>query len=108
MAIEYIRVAQVRELSEHRGKLVRIEDEDVALFKVDGAVYALSNVCAHQHFSALHQGEVKGLRVSCPMHGWTYSLITGVAETGNGKVKAYPVRVEGEHVFVGVEQGGEK
>ncbi len=104
MAIEYIRAARVQELSDRRGKLVCIEDEDVALFKVDGTVYALSNLCVHQHFSALHQWEVNGLRVSCAMHGWTYSLIIGIVETGNGKVKAYPMRVEGENVFVGVER----
>ncbi len=107
MALEYIYVARVQEIPERRGKLIHLDDEDIALFRVNGKVYALSNVCAHQHFSALHQGELKGLRVSCPMHGWTYSLETGLAETGNGTVKTYPVKTAGEKVFLGIERNKE-
>jgi len=70
-------------------------------------VYALNNVCAHQHFSVLHQGEICAKQVSCPMHGWTYSLDSGIATTGNGRVKTYPVKIQGSDVFVGVEKQAE-
>ncbi|HXG00038.1 MAG TPA: Rieske 2Fe-2S domain-containing protein [Bacteroidota bacterium] len=103
MAAEYIRVAHLQELSDRRGKLVRIGEKEIALFYVEGTVYALDNVCAHQHFSALHQGEVNGTHVSCPMHGWTYAMDTGKAVSGSGRVKVYPVQVKGNEVFVGVE-----
>jgi nitrite reductase (NADH) small subunit len=92
------------EIAEKRGKLIRIEDDEIALFKVDGKLYAINNVCAHQHFSMLHQGKVHGGTVSCPMHGWTYSLETGAATTGNGCVKTYPVRVAGENVFIEIQK----
>jgi nitrite reductase (NADH) small subunit len=103
MATEFIRVASVGEIPDRRGKLVNVDDEDIALFRVNNRVYALNNVCAHQHFSALHEGTLTGLCVSCPMHGWTYSLETGIAETGNGRVKTYPVKIEGDQVFLGRE-----
>jgi NAD(P)H-dependent nitrite reductase small subunit len=97
---EFVKVARLSDLHDRRGKLIRIEDDEIALFKVDGKLYAINNVCAHQHFSALHQGELKGLEITCPMHGWTYSLETGKATSGSGCVRTYPVKVIGENVFV--------
>ncbi len=97
---EFVKVACVSDVHERQGKLIRIEDDEIALFKVDGKFYAINNVCAHQHFSALHQGELNGLKITCPMHGWTYSLETGKAISGSGCVKTYQVKVVGENVFV--------
>ena len=96
----FVRVARLSDLAERRGRKVRIGDEDVALWRVDGEVFAIGNVCAHQHFSALHDGILAGLTVTCPMHGWTYSLETGKATSGSGSVKRYKVVVEGDHVYV--------
>jgi nitrite reductase (NADH) small subunit len=97
---EFVKVARISEVPERRGKLVRIGDDEIALFKVEGSYYAINNVCAHQHISALHQGEMNGLNVTCPMHGWTYSLETGKATLGSGCVKTYEVKVVGEYVFL--------
>ncbi len=104
MSVEFVKVAKASDVFEKKAKLIRLDNEDIALWRVDGKFYAINNVCAHQHFSALHQGELDGLRVTCPMHGWTYSLETGKAEAGSGQVKTYRVKVEGENVFVGVER----
>ncbi len=103
MSAAYVKVAKLADLSERHGKFIRIEDDEIALFKVDGKLYAIDNVCPHQHISALHQGELTGLTVTCPMHGWTYSLETGKAEGGSGQVKTYPVKVVGENVFIEVQ-----
>jgi NAD(P)H-dependent nitrite reductase small subunit len=97
---EFIKVARLSDLHERQGKFVRVEDDEIALFKIDGRFFAINNVCAHQHISALHQGELNGLNVTCPMHGWTYSLETGKAISGSGCVQVYPVKVIGENVFV--------
>ena len=43
---------------------------------------------------------LSGLTVACPMHGWTYSLETGIAVSGSGRVRTYEVKVEGENVFI--------
>lgn len=102
MAIEFVRVARLQELSDCRGKLVRLGDTEIALFRVAGRVYALNNVCAHQHFSKLHEGSVSGIHVSCPMHGWTYSMETGAAVSGEGEVKVYPIQIKGDEVYVGM------
>jgi len=98
--VEFVKVAKGSDVPERRAKLIHIEDNDIALFKVEGKVYAINNVCAHQHFSALHKGELTGLQVTCPMHGWTYSLETGKAVSGDGSVKTYQVKIEGDFVWI--------
>ncbi len=100
MGGSFVKAAKASALPEGRSKRIRIGDEEVALWHVRGKFYAISNVCAHQHFSALHQGILQGLEVICPMHGWTYSLETGRATSGNGNVKTYAVKVVGDDVWV--------
>lgn len=94
------RVTKIEELRANRGFLARVDGEEIALFKIDGKVCAIGNVCSHQHFSMLHQGEVKGFTITCPMHGWTYDLNTGVSTNASGRVKTYEAIVRGEEVFI--------
>lgn len=101
----FVKVARMDVLHEQRGTLVHVDGEDIALFKRDGVVYALSNVCSHQHFSKLHDGEIEGLRVTCPMHGWTYDLTSGKAINGGGRVRTYDVLVSDGDVFLGMRDG---
>ncbi len=98
--VEFVKVARASDIPERRSKLIHLENEQIALWHVNGRFYAINNVCPHQHIPALHKGTLSGDKVTCPMHGWTYSLETGVAEFGDGKVKTYKVKIEGEDIFV--------
>ena len=98
--MEFVRVARVSEIPERRGKLVRLDNEEIALWRAEGKLYAINNVCPHQHFSMLHEGELKGIELTCPMHGWTFRLDTGTPTVGSGKAKTYNVKIEGDTVFV--------
>ena len=81
---------------------MKVNGEDIALFKRNGEYFAVNNVCAHQHFSMLHQGMLEECTITCPMHGWTYDLRTGKATTGQGRVATYNVRVQGQDVLIEV------
>ena len=106
---EFVKIAQVDRLHRLRGTLVAVNGEDIVLFRRGSDVFALSNVCAHQHFSKLHDGSVTDTEVTCPMHGWTYDIRTGGATSGQGKVRSFPVRVLGNDVFIAVgEEGNEE
>jgi nitrite reductase/ring-hydroxylating ferredoxin subunit len=100
VAAEFVKVAGVSELSDRKGKKVLVGDEEIALWRANGNIYAVNNVCPHQHFSVLHEATLEGIMLTCPMHGWTYSLETGMATSGSGRIKKYRVKVEGEVVFV--------
>ena len=98
--MEFVKVVRRSDLRNRRAILVRIEGEEIALWSVDGEIYAINNVCPHQHFSMLHQGSLAGIHLTCPMHGWTFSLADGRPVTGNGRARTYQVKVEGDDVFV--------
>ena len=79
-------------------------DLDVALWKVEGRLFAVANLCAHQHLPTMHEAHREGLAISCPMHGWTFSLESGRELDGRGKLTTYPVKTEGEEILVDVSQ----
>ena len=96
----YVRVARLSGIAEGKSLRVKLGDDEIALWRVGGKLYAIGNVCSHQHFSELHHGILSGLTVACPMHGWTYSLETGIALSGSGRVGTYSVKVEGDDVYI--------
>lgn len=98
--MEFVKVARASDLHDRRGTLVHIDGEAIALWRINGKIYAINNVCPHQHFSMLHQGTLDGVYLTCPMHGWTFSLEDGQPKFGNGRAKTYRVKVEGEYVYV--------
>lgn len=102
----FVPVARLSDIAEGRSIRVTLGDDDLALWRVGGKLYAIGNVCSHQHFSELHRGILSGLTVACPMHGWTYSLETGIALSGSGRVRTYNVKVEGDDVYVELTAGG--
>ncbi|MGQ9818365.1 MAG: Rieske (2Fe-2S) protein [Candidatus Kapaibacteriales bacterium] len=64
------------------GKSIRIQvgeafEEQVALFRVNGKIYCLTNICPHRHKDSIYQGFVYDGKVTCPEHGWTYDLESG-------------------------------
>ena len=81
--------------------MVQIKDRSIALFNWDGTFYALDNTCPHQG-GPLGEGylEASGV-VSCPWHGWTFDLKSGVSPIdADLKVGCYPVRVEKGQIIV--------
>jgi len=104
MLPHFTRVALLQDIAERRCKLVAVDGEDVVLWNVEGKIYAMNNVCPHQHFSRLHEGTLDGLFLTCPMHGWTFCLEDGKARTGDGRAKVYEVLVEGQEIFLGPQR----
>lgn len=96
----FVKAAALDNIKENHGTLVSIEGQDIALFKRGKEYFAINNVCSHQHFSKLHDGELKDFTIRCPMHGWVYDLRTGKAIVGDGKVSRYNVKVDGEFLLV--------
>jgi nitrite reductase/ring-hydroxylating ferredoxin subunit len=96
----YVTVAQRSQLREGRALRITLDDEDIALWLVRGKLYAIDNVCCHQHLPVLFRGTVDDGVVTCPMHGWSYSLDTGRGVTGNGRIRTFRVKIDGENVMI--------
>ena len=85
-----------------RGKVIYAEKTEIALFYLREQVYAISNICPHQDSPLLSEGYIdkQALTVACPLHGWTYSILTGKSVIGDGSVPSYEVKVLGDEVWV--------
>ena len=56
--------------------LVEAEGRQVMLYRHDGTLYALDNICSHAG-GLLSRGTVTGLTVTCPLHGARFALADG-------------------------------
>ena len=76
------------------GKRARVQANgtDIALFNVDGQIYAIDDSCPHSGASLLF-GKLEGRLVQCPAHGLRFDLATGCMRGGGMNVHAYPVEV---------------
>ena len=73
---------------------------EVAVFNIDGEFYVISNVCIHQG-GPLGKGAIEGDVVTCPWHGWRYSIKNGKSShEGGDSVSSYPVQVSEGKVYV--------
>ena len=75
--------------------------EEVAIFRTgDNQVFALVNRCPHKH-GPLSQGIIHGYAVTCPLHNWRISLVTGEAlGEDKGCTPTIPVKVDGGRVLL--------
>jgi nitrite reductase/ring-hydroxylating ferredoxin subunit len=87
-------------IPENRAVMVNLGDERVAVFKHDGKVSAISNVCAHQN-GPLGEGKIIDGCITCPWHGYQYLPETGASPPPfKEKVPVYPVKVMDGKVWV--------
>lgn len=96
---EYTKVCKVSELKEKEGKRFLINDTDIALFKVDGNVYALSNICPHKLSALIYDGFIEEESVICPAHGWKFNLKDGKKANGSRGLISFPVKIVDDEVY---------
>jgi nitrite reductase/ring-hydroxylating ferredoxin subunit len=96
----FVRIARLSDLPEKRGTWFLVGGEEIAVWRVGGNLYAVGNLCPHQHAPAMHIAHLSGLTLTCPMHGWTFSLEDGKEERGMGRLRTYRVAVVGDEVYV--------
>ena len=76
------------------------KDIEIAVFNLDGTYYAISNSCAHKG-GPLSKGFLDGDIVTCPWHGWKYSVKSGKSpHKGGDSVNSYPVKIIKDKIYV--------
>lgn len=95
------KVAELGEVPEGRSKVVMLNSRAIALFNIDGKLYALHNLCPHEG-GPLNEGRVKGHVVACPWHDLAFDVRNGQGIDGGGYcVGSYEVRLDGADIMVG-------
>ena len=86
-------VCRFDELPEDGGRAVWINGRPVALFRHEGAIYALDDRCPHRE-GQLSEGRVAGGKAICPLHGWDFDLATGISPYNpNDCIATYPAAI---------------
>src|SRR5262249_47587684 len=109
-------VARMGEIPPGGRKIVRVQGREVGIFNLDGSLYALKNVCAHQGArvclgklggttlpSEVYEFKygLEGRVLRCPWHEWEYDVTTGRSLFDpNVRLVSYPVEVVGDEVVV--------
>ncbi|MEE8110026.1 MAG: nitrite reductase (NAD(P)H) small subunit [bacterium] len=96
----FVRVGALEDFPEGQGRIVSAARKPIAVFKVDGRIYAVNNICPHMG-GPIGAGQVEGAVVSCPYHNMRFELDTGLSADAFGhSLQTYTVKVEGGDVWV--------
>jgi nitrite reductase/ring-hydroxylating ferredoxin subunit/DMSO/TMAO reductase YedYZ heme-binding membrane subunit len=96
----FVDVCDVNDIPEKRALVKCLSGERVAVFKYDGKVSAISNVCQHQN-GPLGEGKIVNGCVVCPGHGDEYRPDTGASPPPfTEKVPTFDVRIVSGRVYV--------
>lgn len=99
----FVYAADEAKLQDDSGLEVEVGGTALAMFRVEGRVYAVDAVCPHEG-APLAQGTVEKGVVTCPWHGWTFNACSGCSLQPAGQdLAAYPTVVEDGKVFVKVK-----
>ena len=91
---EWTNVAAASEIGPGDHRVVDIDEVAIAVFNLDGAYFAIEDVCTHD-FGTLTGGCVEGGEIMCPRHGARFDIRTGEALTPPAyePVATFPVRI---------------
>ena len=80
---------------------MQVGGRDIALYNVDGQIYATDNVCTHGH-ARLCEGFLEGHEIECPLHQGRFDIRDGRATCApaTDALRCYPVRIEGGRVLL--------
>jgi len=97
---DFVDACAVADIPENRARIVCLSGERVAIFKYDGKISAVSNVCQHQD-GPLGEGKIVFGCITCPWHGYQYQPDTGASPPPFvEKVPTFNLLVKNGRVFV--------
>lgn len=99
----WLKVCNVDEIEADRAKIFTVGNERVAVFKYDGKLSAVHNVCKHQG-GPLGEGKIIDGCITCPWHGYQYLPGNGQSPPPfTEKVATYELKLEGSTVYINPE-----
>ena len=86
------------------GKTFTINSKKVAVFNIDGEIFAFDDECPHLAGS-LGSGKLEGKLVTCPNHDWQFDVTNGECVSldlcdDGAFVETYPVKIENDEIIL--------
>lgn len=97
----WITVGSAEAVTEDEPLSAKIGAQEVGIFRVEGELYAIEDVCPHA-YALLSEGFVEGQTVECCLHGAIFDIPTGkcLKEPAERDVRTYQVRQQGADIQV--------
>ncbi len=96
----FYEVCTTADIAENRAKIVFINGENIAIFKYEGKISAVSNICRHQH-GPIGEGKIVDGCITCPWHGYQYYPQNGQSPPPfTEKLETYDVKIVQDKVWV--------
>ena len=96
----FMDVCALSQIEDSRARIVTLSGERVAVFRYDGKLAAVSNVCQHQN-GPLGEGRIIDGCITCPWHGYQYRPEDGTSPPPfEEKIPTFRVRLRGDRVMV--------
>lgn len=92
---DWIDAAPAASLHEGEHVVVDLDGMDVAVFRIDGELYAIEDACTHDG-AEIASGRLEGAEIICPRHGARFCVKTGkvLKAPAYEDLSCFPVRVE--------------
>ncbi|ABM37767.1 MULTISPECIES: naphthalene 1,2-dioxygenase/salicylate 5-hydroxylase systems ferredoxin NagAb [Burkholderiales] len=101
MAENWMDAAALSDVPEGDVMAVQVAGKEIALYEVDGEVFATDNICTHGH-ARLSDGFLEGREIECPLHQGRFDVCSGLAMCAplTENIKTYAVRIENMRVML--------
>jgi nitrite reductase/ring-hydroxylating ferredoxin subunit len=99
--IELVKIADISELPQcDQAKEFFGAGRALCVVNLGGEIHVMDNICPHWG-GPLGRGKIENGKLRCPWHGWEFDPQTGeTARKADVKLKKFPVKIEGEEVFI--------
>ncbi|MEY2890104.1 MAG: naphthalene 1,2-dioxygenase system ferredoxin subunit [Pseudomonadota bacterium] len=101
MSDNWIDAASADDVIEGDVVAIRVEGREIALYEVEGEIYATDNLCTHGA-ARMSDGFLEGRFIECPLHQGRFDVCTGKAQCAplTEDIKTFPVRIENQRVML--------
>ena len=78
--------------------------KEIALYEVDGAIFATDNLCTHGA-ARLSDGFLEGNEIECPLHQGRFDVCTGKAMCAplTADIRTYPVQIKDQRIWLQIQ-----
>jgi nitrite reductase/ring-hydroxylating ferredoxin subunit len=98
----FIKICAIADLEELKGHKFQLDSiTEIAVFKIKDKIYAVDNVCPHNHTPKMYNGFIKNDFVVCPIHLYEFSLKDGKPKNFlGGNLELFETKIEDGFLFV--------
>lgn len=104
---EFHAVARRDEIPDGEGRAFDVGSRRIAIFNQGNEYHAIDDACPHMGAS-LAEGHLESHVITCPLHAWRFDIRDGTwCDNRRVKIDAFPVKLSGDQILVGVPASGE-